>query len=240
MKTMNIKTTKRDLLPKCWLHEENSYNLIGKDGRTLCRELPRIPSKYKDILEARGIPYRNVTVPNKHDPSKDYILCEYWNAELYEEETKQLPLYEKVEDEYEYTGTLHSQVLPTFDTVKKAEETKKEVLAAIREQKTAIYNEAKAALNGAAATVVEYKSRDLNLKQGKNHIKLLQAYNSAGSKTGYCGVFDMNQLNADSEVILQVPSSIAGIIIGKQGKNKKRWEEELKVKEIRIDSIKEQ
>lgn len=113
-------------------------------------------------------------------------------------------------------------------------------MEAIREHKAAIYNEAKEALNGSAATVVEYKSKDLDLKQNESHIKLLQAYSSTGVKTGYCGVFDMNQLDANSKVILHVPSNIAGIIIGKQGKNKKRWEEALKVKEIRIVPIKEQ
>lgn len=234
--------TDRKSLYSCWLRTGDQYELIGKGGKVYNRSLPQIPAKYKPILNENKIPSRKVEVPNKYDPTKTYTMCEYWSPEVvYEEEKKRLPVFEDISEEgselhiYQRKG-MYEKTVPTYATVVAAMKIRKIVSEKIKKR---YYEIAQNALEGCDAGygIGYIGNEDLKMENGE-HIRILQAHNSEGKKIRYYGVFNMSHLNNESVVILHVPEEIAGMIIGKEGKNKKSWEAKLGVKQIRVQPVK--
>lgn len=237
--------TDRESLYGCWLQTGERYELIGKGGKAYSRSLPRIPAKYKSILDESGIPYRQVEVPNRYEPGKNYTMCEYWSPDVYEEENKRLPVFEDISEEgnelhiYQRKG-MHEKTVPTYETVKAAKEIRKTVSEKLKDREQQMYYEtAKTALEGCDAGygVGYIGDVELNMENGE-HIRILQAHNSEGKTTRYYGVFDMSHIDKESVVILHVPEEIAGMIIGKGAKNRKAWEAKLGVKRISVQPVK--
>ena len=237
--------TDRESLTRCWLQTGNSYELIGKQGRTSNRTLPRVSTKYEHVLQENGIPYRKVTVPNRYDITKEYTMCEYWSPDLYEEETVRLTVFKDISDAgsetriYQKCG-MHEEVMPTHGTFRAAIETQKAVSAMVKESDwNKYYSIAQAALDGCDAGYgVGYVGDKIIEKEDGSNIMILQAHNSADKETRYYGVFDMSHMNKDSVVTLYVPDEIAGMIIGKGAKNMKEWREKLGVKKINVEAVK--
>ena len=50
----------------------------------------------------------------------------------------------------------------------------------------------------------------------------------------FVAIFDKNKIVPNGYITLQVPKPIAGIVIGKEGRNIKGWAEFLKVKYIKV------
>lgn len=246
--TGSLVVTDRESLNSCWLRTGDSYELIGKAGRACNRTLPRTPARNEHVLQENGIPYRMVTVPNKHDTNKEYRMCEYWSPDLYEEETVRRTVFEDISDKGSETrifqkAGMHEEVLPTYDTVKAAIAMKEFVSAKIHES---IYNKhyeiAQAALDGCDAGYGVGYLKDMELEAENGNIMILQAHkfkdDKIDKKIRYYGVFDMSHLNSESVVTLYVPEEIAGSIIGKGAKNRKDWEEKLGVKYIKVEAVK--
>lgn len=235
----SLIVTDRESLNRCWLQTGNSYELIGKGGRACNRSLPRIQTKHEHVLQENGIPYRKVTVPNRYDTTKEYTMCEYWSPDLYEEETKRLPVFVDISDAGSEThifqkSGMHEEVMPTYDTIIAAIKTKELVLKKVDDK---YYEIAQAALEGCDAGYGVGYVGDKIIEAEDGNIMILQAHNSEGKKTRYYGVFDMSHLDKNSVVTLHVPEEIAGIIIGKGAKNRKAWEEKLGVK-IDVEAVK--
>lgn len=243
--TGTLIVTDRESLNRCWLQTGNSYELIGKQGRTSNRTLPRVSTKYEHVLQENGIPYRKVTVPNRHDTTKEHTMCEYWSPDLYEEETVRLTVFKDISDAgsqtriYQKCG-MHEEVMPTYGTFRAAIETQKAVSAMVKESDwNKYYSIAQAALDGCDAGYgVGYVGDKIVEKEDGSNIMILQAHNSADKETRYYGVFDMSHMNKDSVVTLYVPDEIAGMIIGKGAKNMKDWREKLGVKKINVEAVK--
>lgn len=243
--TGTLIVTDRESLNRCWLQTGNSYELIGKQGRTSNRTLPRVSTKYEHVLQENGIPYRKVTVPNRYDTTKEYTMCEYWSPDLYEEETVRLTVFKDISDAgsetriYQKCG-MHEEVMPTYGTFRAAIETQKAVSAMVKESDwNKYYSIAQAALDGCDAGYgVGYVGDKIVEKEDGSNIMILQAHNSADKETRYYGVFDMSHMNKDSVVTLYVPDEIAGMIIGKGAKNMKDWREKLGVKKINVEAVK--
>lgn len=237
--------TGRKSLNSCWLQTGDSYELIGKCGRTANRSLPNVQARYEHVLQENRIPYRKVTVPNRYDKTKQCTVYEYWSPEQpYEEETIRRTLFVDISDEGSETkifqkSGMHEEVLPTYDTVRAAIELRKLVSEKIQESDYNKYYEiAQTALEGCDAGYGVGYLQDIELETENGKIMILQAHNSEGKKTRYYGVFDMSHLNSESVVTLYVPEEIAGSIIGKGAKNRKDWEEKLGVKYIKVEAVK--
>lgn len=247
--TSALIVTDRQSLNSCWLRTGDSYELIGKAGRTCNRTLPRTPARNEHVLKENGIPYRMVTVPNRYDANKEYHMCEYWSPDLYEEETMRRTVFEDISDKGSETrifqkAGMYEEVLPTYDTVRAAIAMREFVSAKIAESEYNKYYEiAQAALEGCDAGYgVGYLDRDVELEAENGNIMILQAHkfkdDKIEKKIRYYGVFDKSHLNSESVVTLYVPEEIAGSIIGKGAKNRKDWEEKLGVKYIKVEAVK--
>lgn len=242
--TGTLIVTDRLSLNRCWLQTGTSYELIGKQGRTCNRSLPRISARYEHVLQENGIPYRMVTVPDRYDSTKEHTMCEYWSPDLYEEETVRLTVFKDISDAGSETeifqkSGMHEEVLPTYGTFKAAIGMKEFVSEKIDESEYNKYYEiAQSALDGCDAGYGVGYVKDVVLETEEGKIMILQAHNAENKKTRYYGVFDMSHLDENSVVTLHVPEEIAGMIIGKGAKNVKDWKEKLGVKKIDVEAVK--
>lgn len=244
-----MKMTTTNKLPKdgCWIFANKRY--------TCSLDLPHLPSvdaKYECVLKKNNIPYRLST-----KQSRDYFgrvttleFCEYWNSKLFEERNITLPLYAQMPDcSYYYCEKNYTGKVPTDETIDAAKELESLIREKIDEydqllRKIKEYNFAKQELNGGAtkfclssATPYEY-IYDINMNG--DHYTILRL-----SGRLYCydwvAIFNMNIIEALKRkgkdiIYLNVPTHMAGLVIGKNHGNINAWAKAIGVKEIRVNA----
>lgn len=220
---MKIRPIRKTQLPKCHLYNGKDYILTAKGGNPIDRRLPYVKIEYMDALKKAGIGCKIVSIPDKHDPAKEYQVCEYYDPTTYEKE--KLPVYtilQGSEDQYIFTGEVATKEAVTNETIKKASQLKEKVR----------YICAKHDLNGKMGIVkrmnIDKKEIDLTGEDG-GKIKMLQAYNQEGAPTKFYGIFDMNQVENNQYVqVVAAKGKVRGIVIGTKRKdgtrNKEDWE----------------
>lgn len=244
--------TYRENLPSCWLYEKGQYEIAGNIFYKLNmyeRKLPFVSIYYEEALRKAGVPYRKVAIGEKNE------YLEYWNGELYETEEISLPLFVSENGVYKYAGTVYTGEIITIETSKKAFEMQKVVKPLVLSQKREkfLQNWYEYAVNclkqdckageRKVCTVVEpaigYETElDLELQKGQDYFKVLPVKDAKGRNIGLYGIFDMNKIFNEPEnwycLKIHVSANIAGNVIGKEGGNKKRWENALGVKLISV------
>lgn len=229
-KTTRPRTTNKAGLPQCFLNEGENFTWLATGGVAVEQRLPYVAAKYEEALKENGIPYRFAYIPNRYKEGEQFAVCEYWNHECPMQE-KTLPVYIKSEnsdDMYLFTG----------DYVTREVVSGKVVHLANKLAPMVKYACAKIDLGGKIATVVrrsQNSSKEVNLEGADGgSIKILQVCNVEGKPTGWCGIFDMNEVAKRHYIELNVPKDIQGMVIGKGGQNKGLWDYMLGDKNVMV------
>lgn len=231
--TANIKKRRdkvtREELPQCFLNEGESFTWLIKGGISVEKKLPYVNSKYEEALKENGIPYRFSYIPDRYNKGELHEVCEYWNPECPMLE-KTLPVYIKSEnsdDMYVFTGDHVTREVVSGKVAHLANK-----LDSVK------YACAKFDLGGKIATVVRRSKKhpdnvDLEGTDGGS-IKILQVWTEDGKPTGLCGIFDMKEVAKRHYIELNVPQNLKGMVIGKGGQNKGRWDYMLGDKNVMV------
>lgn len=229
-KVTRPRTTNKAGLPQCFLNEGENTTWLATGGVAVEQRLPYVAAKYEDALKESGIPYRYAYIPDRYKEGEQFAVCEYWNPECPMQE-KTLPVYIKSEnsdDMYLFTG----------DWVTRQVVSGKVAHMANKLEDTVKYVCAKADLGGKIATVVRRSKKspkEVNLEGADGgSIKILQVCNVEGKPTGWCGIFDMNEVAKRHYIELNVPKDIQGMVIGKGGQNKGTWDYMLGDKNVMV------
>lgn len=236
---MKMMTT--TILPeKCWIFSKGRYILRGFPSLP---QLPCVHLEYEDLLKHLGIPYRRV-IRQSYFTSQE--VCEYWNPDVgLNERDLSLPLLAEINGSYRYCERNYSEKVLTDETIEAASKTQKIVSAAIHDylqilEEVDNYRFAQEQLSGEASTVcfssgTPYSSV-YNISVNHDNFKILRILGYRGL-LDYVAIFDMNKIVPNSCITLQVPSHLAGFVIGKRGRNIQAWAEEIGVKKIQVIPI---
>ncbi len=243
---MNTVSTK-NVPNNCWIFSNHQYTCHSSEhgfvlpyvlsGSEHGFTLPYVHPRYECLLKAHHIPYRKI---NKTDIGE---VCEYWNPEVYEEETVTLPLYAKMPDcSYRYCEKNYTGKVVTLETLQAAEKTKHFVLDVI-DQYCIIVNEVeryqyvKEQLAGGICKVCYATNLPYNscyeIKMNYDSFVVFRFWRCI-SYSDWVVIFDRNKIVKDGYITLQVPKQIAGMVIGEGGKNVKEMANILKVKKIQV------
>lgn len=223
------------LLPDCWLYEKKHYLL--KTSSSLEERLPYLDSSFESVLKDLKIPYRSTIVWQK-------TMLEYWDPTSFEEKEICLPLYIPLTDgSYKfvknYTGKIPTQssIVAANKLTKKVNATikKDEIEKGILELKNLLHGKKAAGFN---SDMPRYYEKDFVTE--KEHLKVLPVQiiiANFKSPTGCFVVFDVNEIELNSELNLPVPKDLQGLFIGKQGWQIKEWCKKLGLKRINVIGI---
>lgn len=245
MKTM----TASNLPEKCWLFSKNRYIPFGKKFP----KLPYVDLEFEDILKSNGIPYRK-TLKDLHSLFLSELkeVCEYWNPEVFEEEEFTLPLFAKLPNgSYMFCEKNYSEKVPTVETIQAAQKTEKFVEQQIenyeeilREVQRYKFAKEKLADNVAVVCISSNTPYTSIYEINMNHERftIFRPYSFRPYGGGICfsdwvAIFNMNKVVPNGCITLQVPTHIAGFVIGKGGSNIKAWAREIGVKKIQVVPI---
>ena len=237
MKTM----TTSNLPQKCWIFEKGQYILKS----VMLPELPYVDLEYEPILKSNGIPYRKTSKDFYFPNPKEFL--EYWNPEVgIEEKELTLPLFAKMPDgSYKYCEKKYSQNILTDETLEAARETEKFVEQEVDDYDQILrevqhYKFAKEKLADGVAVVCISRDTpyDSIYEINMNHemFTILRPYDSI-YLSNWVAIFNMNKVVPNGCITLQVPTHIAGFVIGKGGSNINAWAREIGVKKIQVIPI---
>lgn len=243
---MNTVSTK-NVPNNCWVFSNHQYICHSSEhgfvlpyvlpGFEHGFTLPYVHPRYERLLKSNNIPYRKI---NKTDIGE---VCEYWNPEVYEEETLTLPLYAKMPDNsYRYCEKYYTGKVVTLATFRAAEKIEYFFQNVIDEydcilNEVAHYQYAKEQLAGGIckvcyATNLPYQSY-YEIEMNYDSFVVFRFWKCI-SYSDWVVIFDRNKIIKDGYITLQVPKQIAGMIIGEGGKNVKKMADILQVKKIQV------
>lgn len=243
MRTM----TTSNLPQNCWIFDKRRYIFKG-----VLSGLPYIDLEYEAILKSNGIPYRKtLKVSDSILFSDSKEVYEYWNPEVFEEKKLTLPLFAKMPNgSYKYCEKNYSEKVPTVETIEAAQKTKKFVEQQIENYEEILhevqrYKFAKEKLADKDAVVcISYTTpfddppftSIYEINMNHENFKILRVPGS-NYISGWIAIFNMNKVVPNGCITLQVPTHIAGFVIGKGGSNIKAWAREIGVKKIQVVPI---
>lgn len=233
-----MKTMSRTNLPKeCWVHESKRFSLYKYGFSCIESGLPYVHLKYESILKANNIPYQKITRYNEE-------VLEYWNPEVgLKSEDITLPLFAKIPEGYLNCEKNHTEKRLTWETMVAASVTQKFVYEEIASYHCILlevsrYRYAKEMLDGRLAIMCHDNGRlPLSLAHSisMNHDDLMiLRFPVSMNLSKWIAIFDMNKIATGCIITLQVPNQLAGLVIGKDGSNIKKWARCLGVKKIQV------
>lgn len=240
MRTSKLTET-TNLPTECWIYENRRFVLYSP----MTGNLPTVSEAYKKVLDRNGIPYRE----GKKIAGIQFL--EYWNPEFYQETEKTLPVFARsgskgFAKKYIVTGTIHSEMVPTAETVEKANlfSAKVENLIAEEVRQREMLELAlrcEEAIEDDLAVGIELTDQEAKLLNGEVRLKskngcILCIPFSGRRRTAYAVLFNATKIKSGSNIILKVPAGTEGIFIGYRGENVKSWAGILKVKYISVVS----
>ena len=241
MKTMNTVTG--NVPTECWIFENHTYRYNGITDK----DLPYTNVSNECILKkVKGISYRKTLRPIPAAVRTFGEVCEYWDSEVFEERDVSAPLFVAMPNHtWRYCEKNYTGKVVTKETIDAAEKLTDLVQSKIAEYENILlevsrYQHAKRLLEGDICKVCHtmiFPSQCLyEIDMNHDSFVVFGIYNGAyGSYLiDFVAIFDKNKIAPNGYITLQVPKPIAGIVIGKEGRNIKSWANYLKVKYIKV------